>query len=55
MRAIVERRVSNNFLWYGGFFLIRTDVSRKLVDGSQGERQNGRPTKGNEVIGVAPV
>ncbi len=35
--------------------IIIIDVSRKPVDGSQGERQSGRPAKGNEVIGVAPV
>jgi hypothetical protein len=32
MRAIVERRVSNNFPWYGGFFLMvfKTRLNKEL-------------------------
>uniref|UniRef100_A0A2N9I9T4 Uncharacterized protein n=1 Tax=Fagus sylvatica TaxID=28930 RepID=A0A2N9I9T4_FAGSY len=29
---------------------VPIDVSRKPVDGSQGERQSGRPAKGNEGV-----
>jgi hypothetical protein len=36
-------------------FIYIYDASVKTVDGSQGVQQSGRPAKGNEVIGVAPV
>ena len=34
---------------------MTSNVSLKSVDGSQNELWSGRPTKANEVIGVAPV